>query len=267
VVTLCKIALVFFYLEIFESRRFQISAYVILIYLVVTSLASFFITIFVCQPVSFYWNRDIEGKCMDPQIIAYGCSACAIVQDLILLILPLVFVRNLQMMRHRKIGAIIMFSVGSLGCIATIIRLHTLTKFRISVDPTWDYVPATIWTEVELAAMSICVSLPTIRILMVKALPQQSKDILSHICHPLRNRRKATSIHNVSRFSQQGFKTPPHWTIISALNHNTDVSSSRESFIAPAIQRHEFTLGKYSESHVSTTSFSFVSEQSSELSS
>jgi hypothetical protein len=264
VVTLCKIALVFFYLEIFESRRFQISAYIILIYLVVTSLASFFITIFVCQPVSFYWNRDIEGKCMDPQIIAYGCSACAIVQDLILLILPLVFVRNLQMMRHRKIGAIIMFSVGSLGCIATIIRLHTLTKFRISVDPTWDYVSATIWTEVELAAMSICVSLPTIRILIVKALPQ---DFLSHMCHPFKNRWNTTPTHKDFRFSQQGFKTPPNWTIISAVNHNKDVSSSRESFVAPAVQRHEFTLGKYSDSKVSTTSLSFVSEQSSEQSS
>jgi hypothetical protein len=204
---------------------------------------------------------------MDPQIIAYGCSACAIVQDLILLILPLVFVRNLQMMRHRKIGAILMFSVGSLGCIATIIRLHTLTKFRISVDPTWDYVSATIWTEVELAAMSICVSLPTIRILIFKALPQPGKDFLSRICHPLKNRRKATPTHNISRFSQQDFKTPPHWTIISTVNHNTDVSSSRASFMAPAIQRHDFTLGKYPDSKVSTTSSSFVSEQSSEQSS
>jgi hypothetical protein len=225
------------------------------------------ITIFICKPVSFYWNRDIEGKCMDPQIIAYGYSANAIVQDLMLLILPLVFVRNLQMTRHRKIGAIIMFSVGSLGCIATIIRLHTLTKFRIAVDPTWDYVAATIWTEVELAAMGICVSLPTIRVLMVNSLPQHGKDVLSHICHPLKNRRKTTPIHNISGFSQQGLKMPPHWTIVSAVNHNTDVSSSRESLTAPTIQRHDFILGKYSDSNVSTTSFSFVSEQSSELSS
>jgi hypothetical protein len=170
VLTLIKVALVVFYIEIFDSRRFKITAYIVMVYLIVTSLISFLITIFVCKPVSFYWNRDIEGTCMDPQIIAYACSGCAIIQDLVLLILPLVFIRDLTMQRHRKIGAIVMFSIGSLGCIATIIRLHTLTTFRISVDPTWDYVEATIWTEVELAAGSICVSLPTIRVLVSKML-------------------------------------------------------------------------------------------------
>ncbi|EUC39482.1 hypothetical protein COCMIDRAFT_65711, partial [Bipolaris oryzae ATCC 44560] len=170
VITLIKIALVVFYLEIFDSRRFKITAYIVIVYLVVTSLISFFITIFVCKPISYYWNRDIEGTCMDPQVIAYGCSVCAIVQDVVLLILPLVFIRDLKIQRRRKIGAVVMFSVGSLGCIATIIRFHALTTFRISVDPTWDYVSATIWTEVELAAGSICVSLPSIRVLVSKTL-------------------------------------------------------------------------------------------------
>ena len=89
---------------------------------------------------------------MDLQGIAYVNSASAIVQDVILLILPLVFIRKLQMKRYRKVAVVFMFAIGTFGCIATIVRLHTLTKFNISVDPTWDYVPVTIWTELELAA-------------------------------------------------------------------------------------------------------------------
>jgi hypothetical protein len=232
VLTLIKISLVIFYLEIFDSSRFKITAYIVLVYIITTSIVSFLITIFVCRPVSFYWNRDIEGKCMDPQVIAYACSACAIVQDLILLILPLAFIRNLQMMRHRKIGAILMFSIGSLGCIATIIRLHTLTTFRISVDPTWDYVSATIWTEVELAAGSICVSLPSIRILITKTMPGRVKNIFSHIGHPLRNRNKRKPKQGIATFSNQGWKTPPNWNIITAVSGNRDASSSGESFMA-----------------------------------
>jgi hypothetical protein len=238
VLTLIKVSLVIFYLEIFDSPQFKISAYIVMVYIIVTSLVSFLITIFVCKPVSFYWNRDIEGTCMDPQVIAYACSACAIVQDLILLILPLVFIRNLQMMRYRKIGAVVMFSIGSLGCIATIIRLHTLTKFRISVDPTWDYVPATIWTEVELAAGSICVSLPSIRILVVKTLPKRVKNFFSHISELVRSWGKpASTKQSIPRFSQQGWKTPPNWTMISAANDNREPSSSRESFMRPHTDR------------------------------
>jgi hypothetical protein len=232
VLTLIKISLVIFYLDIFDSPRFRITAYIVLVYIVTTSIVSFLITIFVCRPVSFYWNRDIEGKCMDPQVIAYACSACAIVQDLILLILPLAFIRNLQMMRHRKIGAILMFSIGSLGCIATIIRLHTLTTFRISVDPTWDYVSATIWTEVELAAGSICVSLASIRILIAKTMPGRVKNIFSHIIHPMRNRSERKPKQGIATFSNKGWKTPPNWNIIIAVSGNRDASTSEESFMA-----------------------------------
>ena len=95
-----KISLVLFYLEIFKTRKFQITAYVFLGYLVVNSLVIFFIATFACSPVSSFWNRDIEGKCIDIQGAAYANSASAIVQDIVLLILPLVFIRNLQMRRY-----------------------------------------------------------------------------------------------------------------------------------------------------------------------
>lgn len=52
------------------------------------------------------------------------------------------------------------------GCIATIVRLQSLLTFDTTMDPTWDYVPVTIWTEIEMACGYICVSLPAIRILM-----------------------------------------------------------------------------------------------------
>jgi hypothetical protein len=141
---LIKVSLVLFYLEIFNSPGFTVSAYCVLVFITINSLVIFFFTIFICTPVSFFWDRDIKGKCMDIQALAYASSASAIVQDFVFLILLLVFIRNLQVKRYRKIGAAVMFSVGSFGCIITILRLHTLTTFKVSIDPTWDYVPTTI---------------------------------------------------------------------------------------------------------------------------
>jgi hypothetical protein len=113
--------------------------------------------------------------------MAIANSVTAIVQDVFLLVLPLLFVRKLQMKRSRKISVGLMFAIGTFGCIATIIRLSVLLTFKISVDPTWDYVHVTIWTEVELASGFICVSLPSIRILVANLLPGSVKDVLSHV--------------------------------------------------------------------------------------
>lgn len=238
VLTLIKVALVVFYLEIFDSRRFKITAYIVMVYIIITSLVSFLITVFVCKPVSFYWNRDIAGTCMDPQVIAYACSGCAIVQDLILLVLPLGFIRDLTMQRHRKVAAVVMFSIGSLGCVATIIRLHTLTTFRISVDPTWDYVSATIWTEVELAAGSICVSLPSIRVLVSKMLQASPRVRRLRSRTPLyqSKRSEPRKEEDVIQLSQRDMQSRSECEFITATFDSEHAYSSKESFVAnPAL--------------------------------
>lgn len=53
--------------------------------------------------------------------------------------------------------------------------------FKISFDPTWDYVPIVIWTELEIAAAFACVSLPAIRVLLVKVVPTHLKSWLSDV--------------------------------------------------------------------------------------
>jgi hypothetical protein len=207
-----KVSLVFFYLEIFKTRQFRIAAYIVLGYIVLNSLVIFFLTIFSCTPISGFWDRDIKSAtCLDVQALAYANSGSAILQDLILLILPLVFIRHLQMKRYRKIAVGLMFAFGTFGCIATIIRLRTLLSFHMSLDPTWDYVPVTIWTELELAAGFVCVSMPSIRILVMRAVPRTVKDWLSHVTQSSRSRSKASSKPSQER----EWKKPSSWMNIS----------------------------------------------------
>lgn len=51
------------------------------------------------------------------------------------------------------------------GCIASFIRLQSLLTFHTTLDPTWDYVPVTVWTEIEIVCGHVCLSLPAIRVL------------------------------------------------------------------------------------------------------
>jgi hypothetical protein len=265
-----KVSLVFFYLEIFTTRQFRVAAYIVLTYIVVNSLVIFFLTIFSCTPISGFWNRDVKAKCLDVQALAYANSGSAILQDLILLILPMVFIRNLQMKRYRKIAVGLMFAFGTFGCVATIVRLRTLLSFRISLDPTWDYVPVTIWTELELAAGFVCVSMPSIRILIMKAVPVRVREFLSHVTQSSRSRSRSRSKSSSRPSHQREWKKPSSWMTLSHDANGSVHGSSKVTNIdslwsqyslAPADHQHlrsnshrlDSTSSNYSEPKVSVT--------------
>ncbi|KAK0126803.1 hypothetical protein ONS95_008382 [Cadophora gregata] len=77
---------------------------------------------------------------------------------------------------RKKLSLILMFSLGSLACITSGIRLKYLVAFATSKDPT--YLPLTgdnslpaIWSFVELCVALICACLPAMRALLSRWLP------------------------------------------------------------------------------------------------
>lgn len=215
VLGLIKISLLMFYLEIFQSRGFRNTAYSILVFIILNTTVICLLTTFACTPVQSFWNRDLHGKCMNVTALALANSASAIIQDIILLVLPLFFIKDLNMQRNRKIAVAFMFCVGSFGCIATIIRLRILIGFKLSIDPTWDYVAVTVWTELELAAIFLCVSLPSIRILIVRLLPRGVKKWFSSITRSSKN--SSDPIRNpqlqVDQNPQNAWRKPSSWEV------------------------------------------------------
>ncbi|KAH4063994.1 hypothetical protein HBI73_205670 [Parastagonospora nodorum] len=223
VVVLCmiKVSLILFYIEIFRTPQFLRISYIFLAYMILNTLIILFIVLFACKPVNSFWDRDIKGECINIQAMAYAASASALVQDLVLLILPIAFIRNLQMKRFRKVAVGFMFCIGTFGCIATIMRLPSLSTFKISIDPSWDYSAITIWTELELCAGFLCVSLPSIRMLLVRLLPQRVRDFTSSLFHSLRSKPTPRPVVTPE---QRSWKKPSSWIDISA--NSTDFSTS-----------------------------------------
>lgn len=106
--------MVAFYLQVFHDRRFRIVCWVVLGYIVLSTCIIQFLTIFACTPIQSFWDRDIKGKCLDVGAIGFANSANAILQDLIILIMPMPSLFKLQMKRWRKIAVAFMFAVGAL---------------------------------------------------------------------------------------------------------------------------------------------------------
>ncbi|KAI8316856.1 hypothetical protein K4K61_000140 [Colletotrichum sp. SAR11_59] len=172
VLLFAKLSLVTFYFRIFTVPRFRMAAYSLIAFLVLGQVIIGFLTIFSCHPIELFWNKDIHtGGCLDINQLAYANSALAILQDLIILALPIAMLPGLQMNKNKKISVAVIFLLGSVGFISTIIRLQVLAVFGNSIDPTWDYVPVVWWTTIELGVVIVCACLPMIRNLVEKWFP------------------------------------------------------------------------------------------------
>src|SRR5690242_1915520 len=109
-------------------------------------------------------------------------------------------------------------------------RLPSLSTFKISIDPSWDYFPVTIWTELELGAGFLCVSLPSIRLLVVRLFPQRVLDFLSSLTHPMRSK---PTPRPVATPEQRNWKKPSSWINISANSTDFSTSSSGDKYLEP----------------------------------
>lgn len=73
---------------------------------------------------------------MDVEAAAYSAAGMVIASDIMTVVLPLPVVRRLNMGVKRKIGVMAMFTLGSAGCVFSIVRLHSLIYYGKSLDPT-----------------------------------------------------------------------------------------------------------------------------------
>ena len=111
---LVKISLVVLYLQVFPNSRVRCVCWIVLGYVTLSSLIIQFLTIFSCTPIQSFWDRDIKGTCLDLAAIGYANSANAVLQDLIILVLPMPSLFKLQINIWRKIAVAFIFAVGAL---------------------------------------------------------------------------------------------------------------------------------------------------------
>lgn len=241
---LTKASLVFMYLRIFWAYPpFQLACYAVLAFIAIPSAIITLVTILSCDPIAFFWDRDLAGgSCLDVKALAYANSAFAMAQDTILIVLPIFMLWRLNMSRKKKLFITFMFAVGSLGLIATIIRLNTLYVFGNLDDPTWDYVPVVYWTTVELAAGIICSCLPAVRILLERFFKVfQLSTIKSQTSHfRLERQRRPTADAHDDRWKDR------EWMGDGASQRGLTLvgDGSEPSPKVLPIMRHDFDMGR-----------------------
>ncbi|THZ80272.1 hypothetical protein D6C84_07554 [Aureobasidium pullulans] len=137
------------------------------------TLLALFWSCFQCSPAPAMWDKIHSGqlarpaKCWSTLVVANALSIIHVVMDFVLLLTPIVVLWKVRLNKGTKIRLFIVFSMGSLSCVASVLR--ELAQKSISKDITYGYTSLLAWTVVDLTLAVVVASLPVISALIPKA--------------------------------------------------------------------------------------------------
>ncbi|EAT85325.1 hypothetical protein SNOG_07859 [Parastagonospora nodorum SN15] len=139
---LLKLSFLFFYQRIFPGRRVQLLIRITIIVDVLWGTASLVSAIFQCWPISYFWlfwDDERSGHCTNRVWVASANSIISIVLDVWMITIPLSQLYGLKMAWVKKTGVALMFCLGTLATVVSIIRLRFLLIIDEKNNPTWDF--------------------------------------------------------------------------------------------------------------------------------
>ncbi|KAI5243437.1 hypothetical protein E4T43_04126 [Aureobasidium subglaciale] len=174
-VGIIKISICLFLRRISEatSKYPRIANEVFLFLLISYTLLALFWSCFQCSPAPAMWDKIYSGqlaqpaKCWSTLVVANALSVIHVVMDFVLLLTPIVVLWKVRLNKNTKIRLFIVFSMGSLSCVASVLR--ELAQKSISKDITYGYTSLLAWTVVDLTLAVVVASLPVISALIPKA--------------------------------------------------------------------------------------------------
>ncbi|KAF1961219.1 hypothetical protein CC80DRAFT_488548 [Byssothecium circinans] len=119
--------------------------------------------------VSTYWDtktsKELTSKCINPFVYMYALSISDFITDAIIILIPIPMVWKLHLPTRRKFGVSLIFLLGSLAALASLIRLIWMADMMaIGTNPSKHPDPLTMLSnelfwyviESELALLAVC---------------------------------------------------------------------------------------------------------------
>ncbi|CZT25708.1 uncharacterized protein RCC_11377 [Ramularia collo-cygni] len=160
-----KVSMVLLYLRTWPSTlrsSFGMICWSAIGLLLTTFIASVFVTIFQCTPISYNWHDigNSTSHCTDRVTQVYATASINIFYDIMVLSIPLAKLMDLDITFRQKAGIMFVFLVGIVVTVCSIVRLRYLSVFGASLNFTYDYSFLGLWSIVEVYTCIICVCMP-----------------------------------------------------------------------------------------------------------
>ncbi|EUC40598.1 hypothetical protein COCMIDRAFT_108368, partial [Bipolaris oryzae ATCC 44560] len=202
-ITFVKLQFLLFYLQIFPDKRFRRIVFCVITFNLISMVAFIFASIFFCSPVSLawtQWDREHTGKCSsNKNTLSYANASISILLELVALALPIPEIWKLQLSLKKKIGVLLMFSVGVFVTIVSILRLRAFTYFANTRNVTWDFTEASLWSIIEWEVGIICSCMPAMRLGLAGLFPK----ILGSTAHSTYKNTNGTNLGQSGRGTLQ----------------------------------------------------------------
>ncbi|KAL8931551.1 MAG: hypothetical protein Q9216_007162, partial [Gyalolechia sp. 2 TL-2023] len=149
-------AILLFYLRLNPDRGFRTAVYVSLFlttsYVVALSLA----ILFACDPVAKFWDPFLEGTCIETTKLYLANAILNVLFDFVVLLVPVPMLRKLQVSTRQKLVIGALFSLGSVTCVVSVVRIYYQETVLGEPDLSWHIVTPTSLVFVECNLSIIC---------------------------------------------------------------------------------------------------------------
>ncbi|KAL2857733.1 hypothetical protein BJY01DRAFT_201994 [Aspergillus pseudoustus] len=243
-VALVKISMLLLYLRLFPNGRIRSAVFVALGLTAAWEVVSFFVLLFSCWPISYYWNQwdgEHKGRCISHNNFLLAHSTINIVLDVAVVCIPMPTLMRLQMPLEKRLGVCVMFAVGIVVTVISIFRLVETVGFNSTTNPTKDFVPVGIWSLLELDVAIMCACLPAIRALVIHVYNTYIKEPIASRISSSRN--KLSNAYGSGGGSQTGTgsrsRAPYHTATISNPDNPEqfirleDIESGDDALVTP----------------------------------
>ncbi|KAI1084317.1 hypothetical protein F5B20DRAFT_290990 [Whalleya microplaca] len=130
-VTLVKLSILHFYLQVFRQPVFIRAVYVAMGLCGAFWFGAFFGTALFCIPPNRLWYPNTPGHCGDSSMMYTACATSDLGIDVIIILLPMPILWGLQLPTAKKIALTFVFGLGFVIISITAVRI----KYMLDLDP------------------------------------------------------------------------------------------------------------------------------------
>ncbi|KAF5694875.1 integral membrane protein [Fusarium denticulatum] len=145
------------------------------------------LNIFQCTPIRWNWDRfggeDVDFWCMDLNKLQWSINITNIIFDIVVLVLPIPLIWKTKSTFRRKLGIVLMFSLGVVVLVASCLKMRYNVLYGHSNNITWDYMDLMVWAGIESSVSIAAPCLPTVRLFLHKVFPSSFGRIFAFGSH------------------------------------------------------------------------------------
>ncbi|KAH0285567.1 hypothetical protein KCU62_g7402, partial [Aureobasidium sp. EXF-3399] len=124
--TFTKLSILLQYMRLFQGKTVHRIIIGMLVFVAAYGTWSVAGSLLICYPVHYFWDRKGTARCMNHEAKWFSDATVSIITDLILLCIPMPFLKGLNLPYRQKVGLIAVFALGGLVCLVSIARLGPL---------------------------------------------------------------------------------------------------------------------------------------------